>query len=50
MANAGGKLLIDDPTAFVAEPRRAPHPRTCRSSRGPGVLPYSSGTTGLMKA
>jgi acyl-CoA synthetase (AMP-forming)/AMP-acid ligase II len=50
MANSEAKLLIDDPPAFVAEaePGATPEPVQVR----PGdlaVLPYSSGTTGLMK-
>ncbi len=50
MANSEAKLLIDDPTGFVAEAEPGATPEAV--AVGPedlAVLPYSSGTTGLMK-
>jgi acyl-CoA synthetase (AMP-forming)/AMP-acid ligase II len=48
--NSGAKLLIDDAAAFVAqtEPGAQPEEVTV-DPEDLGVLPYSSGTTGLMK-
>jgi acyl-CoA synthetase (AMP-forming)/AMP-acid ligase II len=50
MANSEAKLLIDDPPEFVAkaEPGTAPDDVEV-DSEDLAVLPYSSGTTGLMK-
>jgi acyl-CoA synthetase (AMP-forming)/AMP-acid ligase II len=50
MANSDAKLLIDDPAEFVAEvdPGAAPE-RVEVDPEDLAVLPYSSGTTGLMK-
>src|SRR5262249_60790522 len=48
--NSGAKLVIDDPLGFVAEAPAGGEP--AQVDVGPGdlaVLPYSSGTTGLMK-
>ena len=50
MANSGAKLLIDDAAGFVGGLCRARRRRKSRSIREDlAVLPYSSGTTGLMK-
>jgi acyl-CoA synthetase (AMP-forming)/AMP-acid ligase II len=48
--NAGAKLLIDDPPAFVAKANPGVTPAEVEVDPGDlAVLPYSSGTTGLMK-
>ena len=50
MANAKAKLLIDDPPAFVAEAEPGATPEEVEvDPEDLAVLPYSSGTTGLMK-
>jgi acyl-CoA synthetase (AMP-forming)/AMP-acid ligase II len=50
MANSEGKLLIDDPPAFVAEAVPGATPDAVDvEPEDLAVLPYSSGTTGLMK-
>jgi acyl-CoA synthetase (AMP-forming)/AMP-acid ligase II len=50
MANSEAKLLIDDPTAFVAEAEPGATPDEVDvEPEDLAVLPYSSGTTGLMK-
>ncbi len=48
--NSGSKLLIDDPVGFVAgvQPGATPEPVEIDPEEL-AVLPYSSGTTGLMK-
>src|SRR5690242_8629726 len=49
-ANAGAKLLIDDPSAFVAKSTPGATPTKVEvDPEDLAVLPYSSGTTGLMK-
>jgi acyl-CoA synthetase (AMP-forming)/AMP-acid ligase II len=48
--NSGAELVVDDPTGFVAEAEDGAKPDEVEA--GPddlAVLPYSSGTTGLMK-
>jgi acyl-CoA synthetase (AMP-forming)/AMP-acid ligase II len=48
--NSGAELVIDDPTGFVAEAPSGAEPEEVRVDPGDlAVLPYSSGTTGLMK-
>jgi acyl-CoA synthetase (AMP-forming)/AMP-acid ligase II len=48
--NAGSKLLIDDPAAFVAQVEPGATPDKVEiDPEDLSVLPYSSGTTGLMK-
>ena len=48
--NAGSKLLIDDPVTFVAEVQPGAMPDEVEiDPEELAVLPYSSGTTGLMK-
>src|SRR4051794_8880947 len=50
MANSQGKLLIDDPPGFVAEAEPGATPEAVAvEPEDLAVLPYSSGTTGLMK-
>jgi acyl-CoA synthetase (AMP-forming)/AMP-acid ligase II len=50
VANSGAKLLIDDPPAFVAEAESGASPEEVEvDPEDLAVLPYSSGTTGLMK-
>jgi acyl-CoA synthetase (AMP-forming)/AMP-acid ligase II len=50
MANSEGKLLIDDPPGFVAEAAPDASPEDVEvDPEDLAVLPYSSGTTGLMK-
>jgi acyl-CoA synthetase (AMP-forming)/AMP-acid ligase II len=47
--NSGSKLLIDDPAAFVAGAATATPEPVDVDPEDLAVLPYSSGTTGLMK-
>jgi acyl-CoA synthetase (AMP-forming)/AMP-acid ligase II len=48
--NSGAELVIDDPQGFVAEAPSGAEPEEARVDPGDlAVLPYSSGTTGLMK-
>jgi len=48
--NSGSKLLIDDPVTFVAEVQTGATPDEVEiDPEELAVLPYSSGTTGLMK-
>jgi acyl-CoA synthetase (AMP-forming)/AMP-acid ligase II len=48
--NSGSKLLIDDPPAFVAQAEPGATPEEVEiDPEDLAVLPYSSGTTGLMK-
>jgi acyl-CoA synthetase (AMP-forming)/AMP-acid ligase II len=48
--NSGAKLLIDDPPAFVAQAEPGAWPEEVAiDPEDLAVLPYSSGTTGLMK-
>jgi acyl-CoA synthetase (AMP-forming)/AMP-acid ligase II len=48
--NSGSKLLIDDPPAFVASAEPGATPEDVEvDPEDLAVLPYSSGTTGLMK-
>jgi acyl-CoA synthetase (AMP-forming)/AMP-acid ligase II len=48
--NSGSKLLIDDPAAFVAQADPGATPQDVAiDPEDLAVLPYSSGTTGLMK-
>ena len=48
--NSGSKLLIDDPAAFVAQEEPGATPSDVEiDPEDLAVLPYSSGTTGLMK-
>jgi acyl-CoA synthetase (AMP-forming)/AMP-acid ligase II len=48
--NSGSKLLIDDPVGFVAGVQPGTTPEPVEIDPGElAVLPYSSGTTGLMK-
>ncbi len=48
--NSGSKLLIDDPPAFVAGVKPGTTPEALEiDPEELAVLPYSSGTTGLMK-
>ena len=50
LTNSGAKLLIDDPPAFVAEAEPGARPVEVEvDPEDLAVLPYSSGTTGLMK-
>ncbi|HEX3563148.1 MAG TPA: AMP-binding protein [Solirubrobacterales bacterium] len=50
LTNSGAKLLIDDPPAFVAEAEPGATPLEVEvDPEDLAVLPYSSGTTGLMK-
>ena len=50
MANSEAKLLIDDPPGFVAEAEAGSAPDAVEvDPEDLAVLPYSSGTTGLMK-
>ena len=50
MANSEAKLLIDDPPSFVAEAEPGATPDEVDvEPEDLAVLPYSSGTTGLMK-
>ena len=50
MANSEAKLLIDDPPAFVAQAEPGATPEAVDvEPEDLAVLPYSSGTTGLMK-
>jgi acyl-CoA synthetase (AMP-forming)/AMP-acid ligase II len=50
MANSKAKLLIDDPAGFVAEADPGATPERVEvDPEDLAVLPYSSGTTGLMK-
>src|SRR4051794_38911639 len=50
MASSEAKLLIDDPPAFVAEAEPGARPaEVAVDAEDLAVLPYSSGTTGLMK-
>jgi acyl-CoA synthetase (AMP-forming)/AMP-acid ligase II len=50
MASSEAKLLIDDPPAFVAEAEPGAKPaEVAVDPEDLAVLPYSSGTTGLMK-
>jgi acyl-CoA synthetase (AMP-forming)/AMP-acid ligase II len=48
--NAGAKLVIDDPPGFVADALAGGNPEEVEvDPEDLAVLPYSSGTTGLMK-
>jgi acyl-CoA synthetase (AMP-forming)/AMP-acid ligase II len=48
--NSGAELVIDDPPGFVAEAPSGAEPEEVQVDPGDlAVLPYSSGTTGLMK-
>jgi acyl-CoA synthetase (AMP-forming)/AMP-acid ligase II len=50
MANSEAKMLIDDPPSFVAQAEPGDTPDEVEVDPGDlAVLPYSSGTTGLMK-
>jgi acyl-CoA synthetase (AMP-forming)/AMP-acid ligase II len=50
LTNSGAKLLIDDPAGFVAEAEPGARPEEVEVDPDDlAVLPYSSGTTGLMK-
>jgi acyl-CoA synthetase (AMP-forming)/AMP-acid ligase II len=50
VTNSGAKLLIDDPPAFVARAEAGATPEEVEvDPEDLAVLPYSSGTTGLMK-
>jgi acyl-CoA synthetase (AMP-forming)/AMP-acid ligase II len=50
MTNSKGKLLIDDPPGFVAQVEAGATPEEVDvDAEDLAVLPYSSGTTGLMK-
>jgi acyl-CoA synthetase (AMP-forming)/AMP-acid ligase II len=50
MTNSKGKLLIDDPPGFVAQVEAGATPEEVDvDPEDLAVLPYSSGTTGLMK-
>jgi acyl-CoA synthetase (AMP-forming)/AMP-acid ligase II len=50
VGNSKAKLVIDDPTGFVAEAPAGERPAEVQVDPGElAVLPYSSGTTGLMK-
>jgi acyl-CoA synthetase (AMP-forming)/AMP-acid ligase II len=50
VANSGAKLLIDDPPGFVSRAVPGATPEEVEvDSEDLAVLPYSSGTTGLMK-
>ena len=50
MANSEAKLLIDDPPGFVAQAEPGGTPEAVEvDPEDLAVLPYSSGTTGLMK-